>query len=446
LAIAGDAKTVGARTPISGYHDNLSADDGRYCVLRASISSYSAWRLRSPDARLAPVSSNGLAFDTLTSVEELDSLADDWDALVRSMRKPTPYLLFGLVRAWFRYYGGDAEPSVHVARRNGAVVAILPFAVHRSAGLRVASFIGYSRTGDSPYGDTLLAPGEEAETAKALATYAEKSHDYTYLHSLLADSSLVETCRDRLSLVPRVGLPLLDISQGYQEAYRRQTSSRTRNTQKRKWRQLRELGEVDLKLARSPEELGEALEDAFRLHALRWQGRHDFSTFRTIEGRAFNREALAALAPSDVARILTLTLDGRAIAFLYYFSLAERMVIYRLGFDPAYSRYSVGLVTTLSAIEQAAEEDDTEVDFGSGTERYKLELADRIEPLYRAVGLAGSLRGSAFAQGQVLRLSLRANLKRSETLRRAYWKYVMRARNRIYRTREGTEKARSPKT
>ena len=47
-------------------------------------------------------------------------------------------------------------------------------------------------------------------------------------------------------------------------------------------------------------------------------------------------------------------------------------------------------MNTLDAIEAAAAEGATRVEFLGGAERYKLELADRLEPLYQGLGLRGS--------------------------------------------------------
>ena len=48
----------------------------------------------------------------------------------------------------------------------------------------------------------------------------------------------------------------------------------------------------------------------------------------------FNREALRALAEDDIGRILTLRLNGQAIAFDYYFLICKRMYRYRHGQIP----------------------------------------------------------------------------------------------------------------
>ena len=87
------------------------------------------------------------------------------------------------------------------------------------------------------------------------------------------------------------------------------------------------------------------------------------------------------------------------------------MYVHRLAFDPALSRYSPGLVNTLDTIEVASDEGLTRVEFLGGAERYKLELADRFEPLCQALGLASGVRGHALLQAELGVIRLRLQLE-----------------------------------
>jgi CelD/BcsL family acetyltransferase involved in cellulose biosynthesis len=97
------------------------------------------------------------------------------------------------------------------------------------------------------------------------------------------------------------------------------------------------------------------------------------------------------------------------------------MYVHRLAFDPSLSRYSPGLVNTLDTIQIASDEGLTRVEFLGGAERYKLELADRFEPLCQALGLASGLRGRTLLQAELGLIRLRLRLKRSPRLRRLYF-------------------------
>jgi CelD/BcsL family acetyltransferase involved in cellulose biosynthesis len=319
-------------------------------------------------------------------------LQPGWDELVRAMHRPSPFLLHGWLAAWIRHYVQDGELRVHVVRRNDILVGALPLFVTRRRGLRVAQFLGASQ---SALADMLLATDAGPDVAEALVQLALGSgHDFADLFGLTAESHLAGAhAAAGLRLVERVEAPVLDLTPGFDEIYREKTSSKRRNLHNRRLRQLGEVGDVRFTVARSHEELSVALDSAFTLHNLRWSGRPDGSGFATEQGMRFHREAILALADLDIPRIVTLELDGRPAAFHYYFAFCERMYVHRLAFDPALARLSPGAVTNLEAIRVASNEGLQRVEFLGGDERYKLELADGIEPLYQGIGMAATSRG-----------------------------------------------------
>jgi len=357
---------------------------------------------------------------TLATQEELDALAGEWDDLVRAMPRPTPFLLHGWISEWWRHYGEGAELALHVARRGDALVGALPlFTRRRTGGLRITEFLGAHT---SALADLLLLDPKDEEAARGLADRAaDWGQDLADLFGLPAKSRLATALgAERLRLIERVEAPVLDLSAGWEATYKQKTDSKKRNLHKRRRRQLGELGRLEVTRARTLDELEPVLEDAFRLHELRWAGRPDGSGFATETGKRFHRAALRELVKLDAPRIVTLKLDGRPIAFHYYFSFCGRMYVHRLAFDPELSRLSPGLVNTLDALEAAGDEGLQLVEFLGGAERYKLELSDRLEPLYQGLGLAASARGRAVLATRLGMVRLRRRLKRSPTLHRLY--------------------------
>ena len=378
----------------------------------------------------------GLSFDTLRDDAGFAPLEDEWDALVRAAPRPSPFLLHCWLRAWWRHHGEGASLAIQVARRDGRLVGALPLLVRKTRGLRVAEFVG----GDtSALADVLLAPGEDGETAAGLVARArDEPFDYADLFGLPPGSRL-GAAAPGLRLVERVEAPVLDLNGGWDAVYTAKTSSKKRNLHRRRRRQLGELGALETTVARTEDELAAALEEAFRLYRLRWEGRPDASDFLTPRGMAFHREAIRELGRRDLARIVSLELDGRAIAFHYYFALAGRMVVHNLAFDPEHARFSPGLVNTLDAIAAASEEGLTRVEFLGGDERYKLELADRFEPLSQGLGLAGTPQGRAVVAARAGSILLRRRLKRSETVKKLYYEGLAPLRRRFRRAETADE-------
>jgi CelD/BcsL family acetyltransferase involved in cellulose biosynthesis len=364
--------------------------------------------------------------ETLSRPEEFEALAGEWDPLVRAMPRPSPFMLHAWLTEWWRHYGDGARMRVHVARRDGRLVGALPLAVRRRAGVRVAAFMG-GRQAVLP--DVLVAPGEEAVAARLAERLAEdRGCDVVDFHGMPAGSRIAAALDGRLDVIKRVEAPVLDLRDGWDAVYRAKTSSKKRNLHKRRRRQLAEQGALEVSAARTLAELEPALEDAFRLHALRWDGRPDGSGFATAAGMRFHRAVLPRLAAIDAYRIVTLRLDGRAVAFHAFFALERTMYVHRLAFDPALARFSPGLVNTLDAIAAASEEGLTRVEFLGGDERYKLELADGFAPLCHGFGVAAGARGRAYAAAHLGAIRLRLRAKRSHRLRALYFDGVAPAR------------------
>ena len=227
----------------------------------------------------------------------------------------------------------------------------------------------------------------------------------------------------------RAEAPVLELDGLDWEAYyKTRLSSNQRALRRRRTRQLAKLGTLETTIARTREELATALEDAFELHARRWQGRPDGSDFGTTIGKDFQREGTAALAELDIPRIVTLKLDGRPIAFAYYFVLERTMCCHRLAFDPELARLSPGLVNRYEALENAFAEGVTRVEFFGGMERYKMELTDKTEPLHEGLGLPGTLAGRAVVASRLNGIRFRRFLKRSPAIRRFYYEGLAPAR------------------
>jgi CelD/BcsL family acetyltransferase involved in cellulose biosynthesis len=207
---------------------------------------------------------------------------------------------------------------------------------------------------------------------------------------------------------------VLELTDDWEALYQAKVSAKRRSQDRRRLQQLK--GAVEFSLARSREELEPALADAFRLHALRWEARGDGSGFATATGVSFHRAALGTLADQDVVRLMTMRFAGRAIAF----ALGGRLYGYRMAFDPSFARYSPGILNLSELLASAAQEGLRRVEFLGAADRFKLELADDLEPLHLGLGLAAIPRGHAVVTTRSGVRRLRGRLKGSATARRAY--------------------------
>jgi CelD/BcsL family acetyltransferase involved in cellulose biosynthesis len=375
-----------------------------------------------------------LAFETIVSEDRLVALGDRWDSLVRAMPRPSPFLLHCWVVEWWRHYGHGSRLAVEVAFRGRELVGALPLVTFPHHGLQIGTFVGARQ---SALADALIAEGESQELVEMLVDRAIASeHDYVDLFGLSAEGRLASLNGPRkLELFQRIEAPVLDLSDGWEAVYRRKTDARKRAHHKRRRRQLAELGRVEVVNARTLDELEPALEDAFRIHELRWRGRPDGSGLVTETGKRFTRAVMPGLAEIDAARIVLLKVDGRTVAFSWYLLVGRHVFLHRMAFDPVYGRGSPGVVNALDSLELAAGEGAVKAEFLGGAERFKLELADGFEPLYLGVGLSGSAKGRAAVAARSAWLRARRRGKSSTFARKVYYgtasarRHVMRHRD-----------------
>ena len=309
---------------------------------------------------------------------------------------------------------------IEIALAGDRLVGGLPLEVEvRRDRMRVAHFMGRHH---APLADVLVAEGYDAQQIGSglLARAGSSGTDFVDFFGITPESVLARIARGQATLVERIEAPYIDLSRGWEEIYRERTSAKRRNLHKRRRRQLSELGELSIEIARTEDELANALEAAFRLHELRWAGRPDGSELTTPVGKAFHREVIRSLGARNLARVLTMRLDGTPIAFHYWLQYEGCMYVHRLAFDPAFAKYSPGLIATLDAIESAEAEGARRVEFLGGGERYKIELADATAPLFQCIGFPTTLRGRVGVGAARMSIGLRVRLRRSERARNLY--------------------------
>ncbi|HEY7707602.1 MAG TPA: GNAT family N-acetyltransferase [Gaiellaceae bacterium] len=360
-----------------------------------------------------------MRLETLTSEEELAGLADRWDPLVLAMPRPSPFLLHAWLLEWWRHYDEGGELAVHVAYRGDRLVGALPLCIRRRGGMRVAQFVGGSW---AILADALVAPGEGPGIVEALLERVRSSrYDFVSLFGLPGTSSVASALPpNALVLEERIEAPVLDLHAGWEAVYGQKMSAKARSERRRRLRQLAEAGHVEISVARTAEELRPALDEAVRVHTLRWHGRRDPSGFATPVGIRFHRAALMRLAEIDVPRIAMLRLDGRVVAFALSLQLPGRAYGLNMAFDPAFARFAPGFEAKLVSLEAAAEEGVTRVELLGTAAPHKRRFTDRYEPVYQGIGLPRTLRGRVAAGLLADGIRARRRLKRSRTARTLY--------------------------
>jgi CelD/BcsL family acetyltransferase involved in cellulose biosynthesis len=365
-------------------------------------------------------------FRALHRPEEIEELTQEWDALVASAARPSPYLLASWVAAWVREFDDEFEPCITVAERRLRVVGIAPFVLRRGGHARVAQFVGAD---ESSLADLLVAPGEPSATAETLLeSLPLAGADALNGYGVPGDSILARTAGKRLRMIPRVSAPVLEMPDGWEAAYERRVPGPRRSKHRAAERRLAREGELEIVVGDDPASVSALLDEAFAIHELRWRGRPDGSTFGRPERNAFMRGAIAKLAADGRYGICLLRLGGRGIAFASWFSVGTTAYGHRTAYDPAFARFGPGLIAVRHRSAAASERGARRFEFLGDADESKLALSDRLDPLYQGVGLARGIEGRLYV-GKVLgTIEARKRLKRIDVIHRAYRSGTFRVR------------------
>jgi CelD/BcsL family acetyltransferase involved in cellulose biosynthesis len=365
-----------------------------------------------PSGAVAP-----LRAELVHGLQAFERLAPGWDALVLAMARPSPFLLHDLCATWWSRPEASESPLIAAAWRGERLVAALPLEVRRVAGLRIASFPGRH---NAALADILISADEPIETANViLALLRDAPYDVAWLYGLPAGSRLAAS-EAKVRLSQRVECPVLDLPDGFEAAFETHVNGHHRREQQRRLRLLQHEGVVEFTMARTREELMRDLPAAFEIHARRREALPDASGFSTHEGRRYHLALARRLGPRGHIRLLTLRLDGRPIAFDYFFVVGATAVDSVIAFEPEFARFSPGKYAWFEAKRRASDEGVRRIELLGRLDTYKRELVHDIAPLFVGVGLARSPRGRTAAAVLWRMVEARRRARQSDRLRRAY--------------------------
>ena len=315
--------------------------------------------------------------------ETLDALEGEWRELLPRCSYAPVFLSPTWLRMWWDEFGEGRELVLLAARREGALVGILPL---MREGSRL-SFAGDTKVCD--YMDAIAEKGSEAEVLTAcLQAVSEEPWDDITFWAVRQDSETLACLDDGCSAAgvkserseedtcPQMALP------SDWETYLESLGKKDRHELRRKLRKLPQGGVVGLEVLETPEDIAAATDEFL------WQmreSRTDKAEFMTEQMERFFRRIVGALAGEGLAEMVFLTLDGKRVASVLCFRTDDEVLLYNSGYDPAYSGLSVGLLSKALALQRAIEQGKKKFDFLRGHEHYKYDLGAQDFAVYRCV-------------------------------------------------------------
>ncbi|HEX78321.1 MAG TPA: GNAT family N-acetyltransferase [Dehalococcoidia bacterium] len=316
-------------------------------------------------------------------VEDFDRLRDPWLRLLRHCSTNSIFLTPQWHRVWWHHFGQGWELLLLAVRHDGELVGLAPL---RMRGEHLA-LLGGSDLCD--YLDIIASSGYEDVVSQAILDFINSLGWQTFhLFSLPASSPvlthLVSRARERSLVVqvreedvcPQLGLPPT------WEDYVAGLTPKNRHELKRKLRRLFEEPAIEYYFVGEMANLQQDMEDFFRLFRLSQEGKAEFMT---PQRASFFSEMAQVLGADGYLRLYFLELGGVRVAASLGFDYNDTLYLYNSGYDPGYSRLSVGLLLKALCIKDCIRAGKRRFDFLRGGEAYKYDLGGQDIPVYQCL-------------------------------------------------------------
>ena len=320
------------------------------------------------------------------------AIRGEWTELLQHSDSDNLFLTWEWLHTWWRHIGAGRKLMIVLLRAGRKLIALAPL-IERPRNLwalqlwRGLEFLGGGDVG-SDYLDVIVRRGREHDArtafardwhARALMLHLQRtSNERSTVLQIMADLR-------RRGWTPRVArtdlCPFIPLAGETWNSYLQKLGASHRYNFRRRLRNLERSFRVEFSLARTEVERAAAFQTLTTLHDRRWRVRGGSTAFYSDTLRRFHDDLTRVLLDRGWLRLFVLRLDDTPVAALYGVLYGSRFYFYQSGFDPAFARQSVGMVTMGLSIEQAIREGAVEYDLLHGEEPYKFLWAQHTRGL-----------------------------------------------------------------
>ncbi|MEX0902960.1 MAG: GNAT family N-acetyltransferase [Pseudohongiellaceae bacterium] len=359
-----------------------------------------------------------LSIELIDRMTDFGMLKDEWNELVGQRSSKSLFLTWEWLYTWWKHLRDDRKLFIVLVRMNQRLIAVAPLAVRpmrfrRLLPGRVLEFLGSGQVG-SDYLALILRSGFEKQGIKAICSCIGQQKlplEFNRVESNSAQNSALraelETRGWQTFSTTVERCPYIRFDGKSWEDYLATLGSSHRYNFRRRLRNLERDFKFRFEKATDPRRCEQFLNQLVELHNLRWRERGGSDALNTQDLVDFHHDMSQLALSNGWLRLYVITLDGNAVAALYGFQIDRIFYFYQSGIDPAYSRYSVGLVIMGLAIQAAIADGATQYDFLHGEENYKFQWADECRDLVRLDCFPPHIAGAIFRQIVQLRWGIK---------------------------------------
>jgi CelD/BcsL family acetyltransferase involved in cellulose biosynthesis len=333
----------------------------------------------------------------LEGAEVVSGFGKHWDDLFARAVDAPPYLS----RPWAATFVEEGRirgnPLFILAWHGSKLAALLPLAVRKCLGVKIAEPIG---TGQGAYLGLLLDPNHRpvAEHIADLIA-SEKVFDVYYSEDLSSQDAATNEMLARLATkgfscrkVLRNPCFWIRLGCSFDEYIERKITKSKRRS-KLRYKEKRLFKSADVKVVRyiGKDITPEVNRRAAAVQLESWIKRRGAA----VLGRPFFQKLLANMAEAELSYVWLLTIDGEDAAMVYAFVAHRQLHFYWTAFKLKYeSQLSVGQMLIMQVVRDACEQGIESFDFLHGDAQYKRFWATDCYQVYRVAagrGLPGRL-------------------------------------------------------
>lgn len=316
--------------------------------------------------------------------ESFDSIADEWECILPHAGANTIFITPWWQQLWWRRYR-DAETRLEIfSVRNGDfLLGIAPLMTRGNT----LSFLGDTDLFD--YHDFLVHEGCEDAFYTALWQQIEAMAWNTMELKSLRESSETLSRFPKLAeanswttIVSEEDVSPYTILDSSWDEYVAGLRKKDRHELRRKLRRLNNSNSANQYALHKSDAIADALPEFFKLMRA---SRPDKDDFLTPDREQFFKDLAQELAPRDQFKLFFLELNDVRVASCICFDYNGSYLLYNSGYDPEYSRFSVGLLNKALCIQDAIETGKKSFDFLRGSERYKYNLGGTNQTIHELV-------------------------------------------------------------
>ncbi|MGD0757334.1 MAG: GNAT family N-acetyltransferase [Candidatus Sulfotelmatobacter sp.] len=325
------------------------------------------------------------------SLESLEHLRPEWDALLGEYPFSTVFSTYEWLAPWWRAFGATDRLQVLAFRdASSALVGLAPLALTTGrafpVSLRLLRLMG-DGSHDSDNLDLPVRPGWETSMSQALLHWMQRNAalwDVCELNTLPSSSAagarLLEDLGERkwkyfTSTQPQT---VVELGETW-ESHLKGISSKERGKIGLRTRRLEKKYEVRIRRCQHESEIDALLQALYELHGKHWQLRGLPGTLHSPARRQFYGELARLLLARRQLEFWVLEVQGKVVAAQFGLRYGTTVFSLQEGFDPDYAADSVGYVLRSQVLKQVIADGVRRYDFLGGTDESKMRWGAEVK-------------------------------------------------------------------